>query len=67
MKNEFLESYEALFDDSYVKLYRTLRVKLKAMKHCQDVLDKEVKQAIARQLQQKFSKFNIMAKNNKFE
>ena len=43
MKNEFLESYEAIFDDSYIKLYRTLRVKLRAMKHCQDILDREVK------------------------
>lgn len=42
MKNEFLEAHESLFNDAYQRLYRTLRVKLKAMKLCQQVLGQEV-------------------------
>lgn len=34
MKTEFIECYEDLFADGYQRLYRTLQVKLHAMKHC---------------------------------
>ena len=46
MKNEFLEAYESMFSDSYQRLYRTLRIKLRAMKHCQQILDGEVKRVL---------------------
>jgi CRP-like cAMP-binding protein len=39
MKQEFLEAYEKLFNDSYSRLRRALTLKLKAMKICQDVED----------------------------
>ena len=38
MKSEFLEYYEELFSGSYQRLFRTLQVKLNAMKHCQERL-----------------------------
>ena len=34
MKQEFLEAYEKLFNDSYSRLRRALTLKLKAMKIC---------------------------------
>ena len=42
MKGEFLEAYEDLFNDAYQRLFRALKIKLAAMKHCQKVLDQEV-------------------------
>ena len=39
MKFEFLEAYNALFSDSYKRLDRSLKIKLKAMKYCQDFFD----------------------------
>ena len=34
MKQEFLEAYEKMFNDSYIRLRRALTLKLKAMKIC---------------------------------
>lgn len=39
MKQEFLEAYEKMFNDSYIRLRRALTLKLKAMKICQDKED----------------------------
>lgn len=46
MKGEFLEAYEDLFNDAYQRLFRALKIKLSAMKHCQIELEKEVNQKL---------------------
>ena len=40
MKMEFLEAYDALFSSSYRRLDRALKMKLKAMKYCQEFFEK---------------------------
>lgn len=37
MKTEFLDAYEIMYNESFKLLYRTLRVKLLAMKHCENI------------------------------
>lgn len=44
MKQEFLEAYEKMFNDAYIRLRRALTLKLKAMKICQDKEDDLVSQ-----------------------
>ena len=39
MKMEFLEAYNSLFNDSYKRLDRALKIKLKAMKYCQEFFE----------------------------
>jgi hypothetical protein len=39
MKMEFLEAYNSLFNNSYKRLDRALKIKLKAMKYCQEFFD----------------------------
>lgn len=34
MKNEFMEAYQYLFENTYNRLRRTIKVKLKAIKYC---------------------------------
>ena len=47
MKQEFLEAYEKLFNDSYNILRRALTLKLKAMKICSDKFDECLSQRSA--------------------
>lgn len=50
MKGEFLEAYEDLFSDAYQRLYRTLKIKLETMQHCQNILDSEIKAVLQKNL-----------------
>ena len=43
MKMEFYEAYNALFSDSYKRLDRALKIKLKAMRYCQEFYDLQQK------------------------
>ena len=56
MKGEFLEAYEDLFNDAYQRLFRALKIKLSAMKHCQIELEKEVNQKLQFSMANMFKK-----------
>ena len=52
MKNEYLEAYEILFNDSYNRLYQMFQIKLEASRQCQKQLDNQLEM----RLKQKLSK-----------
>lgn len=56
MKGEFLEAYEDLFNDAYQRLFRALKIKLSAMKHCQIELEKGVNQKLQFSMANMFKK-----------
>ena len=51
MKNEFLDAYEILFNDSYNRLYKILKIKLDANRKCQTILDEKIKSRMRLKLQ----------------
>ena len=56
MKAEFLDAYEDLFNDAYQRLFRALKIKLSAMKHCQTELEKEINRKLQYNMASMFKK-----------
>ena len=56
-----MDAYQLLFNDSFKRLCRTLKVKLNAMRHCQHKLDKEMQEEATRKMKD-FLKEQLLSK-----